>query len=67
MGHPNDCVWDFSAQFYKRSNISGNTGSKTFNELVEMMANHYDPKPSVILQWYRFNTTTRFAEELVTE
>ena len=27
-----------------------------FAELVEVMQKHYDPKPSVIVQHYRFNT-----------
>ena len=30
-------------------------GTKTFKQLVDVMTAHQNPKPSVIMEWYRFN------------
>ena len=37
-----------------------------FEELVELLQKHYDPKPSVIVQCYRFNTHNRLTGETIT-
>ena len=39
--------------------------STPYEELVNIVKNHYDPKPSVIMQRYKFNTRTRTAGELI--
>ena len=36
-----------------------------FAELVEVLQKHYDPKPSVIVQRYRFNTRNRLTGETI--
>ena len=37
----------------------------TFDELVQLVANHYEPKPSVIVQRFNFNRRTRASGETV--
>lgn len=34
---------------------------KTFAQLVKLMDDHYDPKPTVAVQWCLFNGRTRKA------
>ena len=36
-----------------------------FAELVEVLQKHYDPKPSVIVQRYQFNTRNRLTGETI--
>ena len=36
-----------------------------FAELVEVLQKHYNPKPSVIVQCYRFNTCNRLTGETI--
>ncbi len=38
---------------------------RTFKELVDLLASHYTPKPSVIMQRYRFNSRSRQQGESV--
>ena len=38
---------------------------KTFEELTELLANHYSPPPSEVMQRFRFNSRTRNAGESV--
>ena len=39
--------------------------STPYKELVALVANHYDPKPSSIVQMHKFNTRTRQADESI--
>ena len=39
--------------------------AKSFEELVGVLKEHYDPRPSVIVQHYKFNTRTRNDSEAV--
>ena len=36
---------------------------KTYDEIVEMLKTHFNPKPSPIIQRFRFNTRDRHAGE----
>ena len=40
--------------------------STPYEELVKIVKNHYNPKPSVIMQRYKFNTRTRTTGESIT-
>ncbi|CAI5694547.1 unnamed protein product [Oreochromis niloticus] len=40
---------------------------KTFQELVLLMKNHFDPKPSEIVQRYKFDSRSRKANETIME
>lgn len=38
---------------------------KTYKDLVQLLEKHYHPKPSEIVQWYKFDSRTRKPEESV--
>ena len=38
---------------------------KSFEKLIGVLKEHYDPRPSVIVQHYKFNTRTRNDSETV--
>ncbi|XP_043916150.1 LOW QUALITY PROTEIN: uncharacterized protein K02A2.6-like [Protopterus annectens] len=42
-------------------------GDKSFTELTSLLQSHYNPKPSEIVQRFKFNSRTRVANETVTE
>lgn len=42
-------------------------GDKSFTELTGLLQSHYNPKPSEIVQRFKFNSRTRAANETVTE
>lgn len=42
-------------------------GTKTFGELVELLKEHFNPKPSEILQRFKFNSRAREDGEMVLE
>ena len=44
-----------------------NPGEKTYKELVEGMANHQNPKPSVIMERFKFNKRDRGPSETVAQ
>lgn len=43
------------------------TKVKTYQELVQLLKNHYHPKPNEIVQMYKFDSCTRKPEEFVLE
>lgn len=46
---------------------TGKLNSTPYKDLVELVKNHYDPKPSVTVQRHKFNTLTRAPGESVTQ
>lgn len=42
-------------------------GDHSYKELVRLLKNHFHPKPSVIMQWWKFNTRKRKPEENVSD
>ena len=40
-------------------------GDKTFAELVKILKEHFNPKPSEIVQWFKFNSRHRKLEKTV--
>uniref|UniRef100_A0AAV2IUS0 ribonuclease H n=1 Tax=Knipowitschia caucasica TaxID=637954 RepID=A0AAV2IUS0_KNICA len=42
-------------------------GDKSFTELTNLLQSHFNPKPSEIVQRFKFNSRTRTANETVTE
>ncbi|XP_049325965.1 uncharacterized protein LOC125785828 [Astyanax mexicanus] len=42
-------------------------GEKTYDELVELLKEHYNPKPSEIVQRFKFNSRNRKPKESVSE
>ncbi|RXN15416.1 putative protein K02A2.6-like protein [Labeo rohita] len=42
-------------------------GDKSFSELVELLRNHYNPKPSEIVQCFKFNSQNRQPNETVAD
>ena len=49
-----------------RNLVSPNTpNSKSYADLVELVREHFHPKPSVIVMWFRFNSCYRERGESV--
>ena len=48
-------TYDLMKNLLQRENIA----DKTYNELIAVLGNHYEPKQSVIVQRYNFNTRVR--------
>ncbi len=44
---------------------SGDLASKSYEELVEVLKTHFDPKPSIIVQRYKFNSRARAQGESI--
>lgn len=42
-------------------------GEKSYKDLTDLLQSHYNPKPSEIVQRFKFNSRTRAANETVTE
>ncbi|KAG7487172.1 hypothetical protein JOB18_048277 [Solea senegalensis] len=42
-------------------------GDKSYDDLTDLLQSHYNPKPSEIVQRFKFNSRTRAANETVTE
>ena len=62
------CLRSASIQIDLQPGTGRETGlnSTPYEELVKIVKNHYDPKPSVIMQRYKFNTRMRAASESIT-
>ena len=50
-----------------QTNWNNKFSDKTFEELVELMKKHYNPRPSVIVQRYKFHTRVRQAGESIAD
>ena len=40
---------------------------KSFNDIVELVCDHCTPKPSAIIQWFRFRSRSQKEGELIAE
>lgn len=49
-----------------RSLVGAETlGTKTYDSLVKILKDHYDPKPSFMVEQYKFNCRARASEESI--
>ena len=58
-------MWSQNVPVDKESGISSKPGEKSFNDIFELVTNHYNPKPSSIVQRYKFNTRVRTKDESI--